>query len=329
MNDDKLKILFIAGNGRSGSTILHNILGQLDGFCALGELRYIWERGVLKNWLCGCGVPFHECPMWQQTMAAAFGGLEAIDAREMFRFTESFRIQDLPFMLLPGRQKKEMERLRPYLDRLASLYHAIQSTTGSRVIVDSSKNPSYGYLLRFIPGTELYVLHFIRDSLGAAYSWSKKKEFQPGVYMARKKPIKSALQWNARNLATELFLPAQPERFMRLRYEDFIENPQTSIAAILNMLGETEVALPFTASHTVELNQANHSVFGNAVRFQQGPVALHLDNRWRTKMARKHKLAVTALTWPLRLRYGYLRLTGLRRKTENKQNKLAGETFGH
>jgi len=329
MNGEKLKVLFIAGNGRSGSTILHNILGQLDGFCALGELRYIWERGVLKNQLCGCGVPFRECALWQQVMTTAFGGIDAIDAREMFRFTESFRIQHLPLTFLPGRRQKEVDRLRPYLNRLAELYQAIQSTTGSRVIVDSSKNPSYGYLLRFIPAIELYVLHFTRDSLGVAYSWSKKKEFQPGVYMARKKPVKSALQWNARNLTAEIFLRPESKCFLRLRYEDFIENPGASMAAILNMLGEIDVDLPFTANHTVELNQANHSVFGNAVRFQKGPITLRLDNRWRTKMAKQHKLAVSALTWPLRLRYGYLRPAGLRRKPNFKQKRLMSETSNH
>lgn len=329
MNEEKLKVLYIAGNGRSGSTILHNILGQLDGFCALGELRYIWERGMMKNWLCGCGVSFHDCVMWQQVMTAAFGGADAIDAREMFRYTESFRIQHLPLMLLPGQQEREMERLRPYLGQLTKLYQAIQSTTGSRVIVDSSKNPSYGYLLRFIPEIELYVLHFTRDSLGTAYSWAKKKEFQPGIYMNRKKPLKSALQWDVRNLSAEFFLRLQPERFIYLRYEDFIENPQSSVAAILNMLEETDVPLPFTGSHTVTLNHANHSVFGNAVRFQQGPVTLSPDDRWRDKMSKQHKLTVAALTWPLRLKYGYLRPFGLQRKPENSPKKLVGETLGN
>ena len=49
MNDEKVKVLFIAGNGRSGSTLLHNILGQRAGFGALGERREIWVRGARKN----------------------------------------------------------------------------------------------------------------------------------------------------------------------------------------------------------------------------------------------------------------------------------------
>jgi len=34
------KVLYIAGWGRSGSTILDNVLGQLDGCFSTGELNY-------------------------------------------------------------------------------------------------------------------------------------------------------------------------------------------------------------------------------------------------------------------------------------------------
>ena len=51
MREKKVKVLFIAGNGRSGSTILDVILGQLEGFFAVGELRRIWgsERDILEE----------------------------------------------------------------------------------------------------------------------------------------------------------------------------------------------------------------------------------------------------------------------------------------
>ena len=307
MDNDKLKVLYIAGSGRSGSTILQNILEQLDGFSAIGELRYVWERGLIKNKLCGCGLPVRECVFWQDVMQEAFGGLDQIDAGEMSRLIESFRMQDLPRSLVPSVRQREIARLQPCLENLNKLYQAIQATTGSRVVVDSSKNPSYGYLLQFIPAIDFYVLHFTRDSLGVAYSWSKTKEFQPGDKMARKAPGKSALQWNARNLAAEMFLRQKPERYMRLRYEDFIDNPRKSVVAIMNLLAEEPINLPFTSTHTVELSQANHSVFGNPVRFQNGLVTLRLDNKWQAKMNRSQKLAVTALTWPLRLKYGYPR----------------------
>jgi hypothetical protein len=193
------------------------------------------------------------------------------------------------------------------VDNLEKLYQAIHTTTGSRIIIDSSKNPSYAYVLRRVPTIDLYILHFIRDSLAVAYSWSKEKLFQPGEYMARKTPVESALQWNARNITAEMFLGRTAGRYMALRYEDFISNPKTSVESIINLLGEKDVTLPFVGPHIVELNKANHSVFGNPVRFENGPVKLQEDNKWRTKLNKGHKLAVMMLTWPLLLKYGYLR----------------------
>ena len=58
MNKNRIKILNITGWGRSGSTILGSILGEIEGFFYAGEIRNIWNRVLLENRLCGCGVPF-------------------------------------------------------------------------------------------------------------------------------------------------------------------------------------------------------------------------------------------------------------------------------
>ena len=57
------------------------LLGGLPGCTAVGELRHIWERGVLGNRLCGCGEPFHECPFWSAVGREAFGGWDAAGAK--------------------------------------------------------------------------------------------------------------------------------------------------------------------------------------------------------------------------------------------------------
>ncbi len=70
----RVKVLYFAGSGRSGTTIINNIIGQLDGAFAAGELRFLWDRGVVENRLCGCGRPFHDCPTWTTVMKTAFPG---------------------------------------------------------------------------------------------------------------------------------------------------------------------------------------------------------------------------------------------------------------
>ena len=63
---NKLRVLYIAGLGRSGSTIISNLLGQLENVFSAGELSWIWSRGILANEPCGCGKKFLECGIWKQ-----------------------------------------------------------------------------------------------------------------------------------------------------------------------------------------------------------------------------------------------------------------------
>ena len=70
-------VLYIGGLGRSGSTLVERLAGQLPGACAVGELVHLWERGITEDERCGCGAPFHQCPFWQQAGKTAFGGWDA------------------------------------------------------------------------------------------------------------------------------------------------------------------------------------------------------------------------------------------------------------
>ena len=51
MSDTQPKVLYIAGAGRSGSTILHNVLGQIIRFVGVGELGTGCDRQpTLRLW---------------------------------------------------------------------------------------------------------------------------------------------------------------------------------------------------------------------------------------------------------------------------------------
>lgn len=302
------KVLYIAGSGRSGSTILHNILGQIDGYAAVGELRYVWDRGVVNNWLCGCGRAFGDCQTWSQIMDRAFGGMTPAEGREMADLTEQFRIKDFARTLVPPLGRRRFAELERYITRLGHLYRAIADVTGSRVIVDSSKNPAYGYLLERIDGVEPYYLHFVRDAPAVVYSWGTRREFEPGRLMPRKKAVKAASQWLAHQSTTELFLP--PQRRLRLHYEDFTADPRAMVEQITRWVGEAPPSTPFMSSHEAVLSVPNHSVFGNPVRFQQGTVTLRPDERWRQQLTGRDALVTAVLAWPLRARYGYLGARG-------------------
>ena len=51
--ESKSKVLYIAGWGRSGTTILGNILGQVEGMFSVGEIRFLWDAETFRDRRCG------------------------------------------------------------------------------------------------------------------------------------------------------------------------------------------------------------------------------------------------------------------------------------
>lgn len=306
--NDKVKVLYIAGGWRSGSTLIDNLLGQIDGFFSVGEIYHIWDQSLIKTRLCGCGQPLGECEVWRGVMDEAYGGAEFVDNHDMIRLRDGgARTRYIPLLLMPRGRSLLKLRLGNYLDNLERLYQGISSSTGSWVVVDSSKLLLYGYLLGMLPSLDLYVVHLVRDSRAFTHSWMRSK-LQPDINapLPRYGPIHSTLTWNVTNLLAEALFGGSPERYMRLRYEDFVARPKEAVARLLALVQESPRRLPFAGDHRVELG-VNHTVVGNPGRFDTGTIELRLDEEWKGKMERLNRRIVTALTVPLLWRYGYLR----------------------
>jgi len=309
MGRERTTVLFIAGSGRSGSTLLDNILGQVDGYFSAGELRYIWGRGILEKRLCGCGLRLLDCPVWHRILDDAFDGVDDSFAGEMLRRqNRNARARRVPLMLAARRHPaRYMSRLGDYPENLASLYRSIASVTHARVVVDSSKLPAYGWLLDALPSIDLRVVHLVRDPRAAAYSWMRKK-VQPDRgrfgYMESQHPLKSAMLWDMWNSSAELFWRRSEGRYLRLRYEDLVRRPHDCLRSVLDLLGDATLELPFVDDRTVHL-RPTHTVAGNPNRLHAGQVVLKADAGWVAGMPWPARAAVTAATAPLLLRYGY------------------------
>ncbi len=311
MTANQVKVLYIGGYGRSGSTLLVRLLGQLPGFEAVGEMWNIWQKCFVENELCGCGQPFQECPFWGAVVEEAFGGfqqvdLEAIQATRRLLQSHAY----LPLLAYPRlRTAEQQQRIAAYQAVLGRLYCAIQAVSGCRVIIDSSKGPRYAMLLNEIPEIDLRVVHLARDSRAVVYSW-QKKVVKPEVYwktqyMDRPNPIGAALNWNITNLLTHAFGKSRAG-YQFVRYEDLIEAPQSWLAKIVQFAGEEGAE-----SHALDPNgkatlAANHTAVGNPNRFRQGEVKLQRDDEWQRNMPGSQRRLVTSLTLPLLRKYGYL-----------------------
>ena len=90
---------------------------------------------------------------------------------------------------------------------------------------------------------------------------------------------------------------------MRVRYEDLVKAPAEVTERILRAAG-IDATVPFGADGSVETG-VQHTVAGNPMRMGKEPLVVRGDDAWRREMSGAAKAAVTAISWPLLMRYGY------------------------
>lgn len=304
---DPVPVLYIGGQGRSGSTLLERAVGQFEGLVNVGEIVHLWRRGVRDNELCGCGLSFSRCEFWQAVGNEAFGGWNSIDAEAAVSLRYAVdRTRYLPLLLRPSLSPAYAARHAEHVDRLGKLYRAMATVSGARVLVDSSKHASYALLLAATPGIDLRLLHVVRDSRAVAHAWSKKVERPEaaGVPMPTYGPTKASVMWDLQNTIIQRMGRQLP--YQRVRYEDFVEAPKDALLDIVRFvgLGDESTQLTFLDGDTVHL-LASHTVAGNPMRFTTGDVTIRRDDKWRAELPPGRRKLVEALTSPLQHRYGY------------------------
>ena len=307
---DNPKILFLLGKGRAGGTLLNNVLGQLDGFTAPGELPRLWTWGLTEGWLCGCGVPVRDCPYWKPIVDQVLGDRRQVSPAQVTRWQEELLTwRKVPRLLLRSpNSSKEWATLDSYTAVMGELYRAIARASGARVIVESTRWPTAPTILGLVPGMDVRVLHLVRDPRAIIYSWKRRKALvdRPGnPEMQRFGATYTMVSWLARSfLAERVSGRWGPERARLLRYEDFIANPRHHLEEILSFVDEPQQDLGFVADGSVRLD-ATHTVGGNPDRLRSGSVELRLDDAWLEAQGIADRLIGTLLASPYLRRYGY------------------------
>lgn len=304
----RLPVLFIAGSQRSGSTLLDRYLGASTGAFSAGELRYLWINGLERDELCGCGRSFSSCDHWAGVLKVFGERLESTPSGEdILRLQHSVdRMRYTPLLASPWRPPTFNARRRRYAAILQHLLRSMAAVAETDLVIDSSKDPSHGYVLAGDKGIELHVVHLVRDSRAVAYSWTRHKHDPArkgdGQTMPTERPVRTAAMWVVHNLLA-LGLGRLAASYQRIRYEDFAEDPHTVASRLLTSIDPRWH--DDMGDRTLTSFPPQHTVSGNPMRFTTGPLPIAVDTEWKDELTRCDRWATTALTWPLLVAFGY------------------------
>jgi Sulfotransferase family len=306
-----VKVLYVIGAGRSGSTLLGNILGQIDGVFHAGELVRMWKYGVARDTRCGCGARLRSCRVWRQILNDAAPGV----------LDDAARVLELAFLQRKATRTRHVLRVsagrpvaprdvRRYAQLMERVYHAIARSTRSSVVIDSSKRPTPGALLQLMPSISPFYIHLVRDGRAEAFSWTRARPFpgEPGGKLQRVPTLRAAGAWVVYNELAEWVRGRGPS--IRVRYEDLCARPRDFVDHIV-----AAAKLPGSCSAFVDggvVLALNHGIGGNPSKRNVGFVPVRLDDEWVRVQRASDRAKVTALAAPLLHRYGYPMIVGAR-----------------
>jgi sulfotransferase family protein len=231
MSEEKPKVVYILGSGRSGSTILGLALGNCASIFCAGEL-HLWLGKAGRSPLRGA----ERERFWSEVREAVEipSELPRDAGRSLEKSSAVFRVGD----------RRARRRLRgPYRRVTEDLYRAIARAARATHIVDTSHFPRRARELQALDAIELYLLFVVRDPRNVVASYSRDNVDFPRFTTI----TTNAYLWLTHMLSLFVFLRHPRDRRLLVRYEAFVSDPEAVLQRILDCIGSA-AALPDLAA---------------------------------------------------------------------------------
>jgi hypothetical protein len=311
------RAIFLVGVGRSGSTLVGQLIGELENVTYLGEVGILWAPGSLDpsgmyglsaTLLCSCGDPIVRCAFWSIVLSKLEDDLRLASpdrlGPSMAALRSSFGAMRSKGVRLESLSRSTSHSALAYITALSAIYEHAGDLTGTNILVDSSKGRAdraamaYALRKRLIAAD---VLHLLRDPRATAFSWGHRTQPNPDVtvLMPRIGPLQAGIRWVVGNLQSRKVVKELPSsgRSVTVAYEDVARNPATMLpwlAEQLDILGR-----PVLSGSRAFFRRA-HIIGGNPSRFRRGWVPISYNEEWRRASAWQKTIPL-AVTIPYRL----------------------------
>jgi len=193
-------VVYVAGVGHSGSTLLDLLLSSHPAVASVGEAAGLRRNPGAR---CACGAPDRSaCAFWQKVEQ---------------------RVRDA--VGVPLARLDVLDEGPAFAAHNRALFEAVAAISGRPVVVDSSKSARRLRGLLSTPGLEVRPVHLLRDP--AAVAWSQRRKGRSS--------LRSAWHWRRRTAAVRQALRHRPH--VQLHYDALVGNPTSALARVLAPLG--------------------------------------------------------------------------------------------
>ena len=221
MKNENITVLYIAGNGHSGSTLLDIILGSSPDIFSAGELTFITRDSIFEEY-CSCGCLIKECQVWSK-IVNVWLEKASITLENYKRLRLRYERNKVTLITFKNVWFPSQD-FEIYCNATYQLFKAIQQVTGKNIIIDSSKSPQRISILK--KSVNLQVIHICRNSKGVLNSAKKayKKDIQSGIEKETyaRRTSKVLIEWVFVNFVTELFCLGVNSK--KIKYNSYIKN---------------------------------------------------------------------------------------------------------
>jgi hypothetical protein len=289
------KVISILSTGHSGSTLLDIILGSIPEVFSMGEVRHLpyqFYRNLqperLNQDLCTCGAPFRECSVWGpvvEAMSTQYGDdFSAHPERLRMRlignmyykhpvnFVNKVHRELICRFAAIGHLRIAQLLCSPFDSRTQlnwDVFKHVFDVTGSRAIVDSTKDIVRFFALSQIDDIETIPVVLIRDARGVASS-AVKYGLRPQVALD---------SWIKHyNLRIFPILREMGKDYIFVDYAEMTRNPQGIRRIVADRLG-----LEYSDCPDVFRMKNYHLSAGNPMRYNP-EISIRHDDSWKKRL---------------------------------------------
>lgn len=266
-----MRVLYVGGWMRSGTTLVGDLAGASPDAVALGEVSGVWGEALRGT--CQCGLPIPECPLWARVF-------EAVEARHDLSLDQVGGFAGVVRGVLRTRRFPRLAALRAddpqawpddvrrVVDVTRTMVDTVARTTGAAALVDTSKLPPLMQIYRLAGVEALHVVQPVRDPRAVAASENRTRAVRPGestTVPPGRAAARSALMWSLSNVAVAM-AGRRATTYERLAFDDLVSDPRAVMEATLGRIG---LAPPEWVDGRPDTS-GNHQAVGNPARFTTG-----------------------------------------------------------